>query len=100
VNSATLSLHAAEFVAADVHVEALACIRKGISMKISARNSYKGKITNLHEGPVSTEVTMEIAPSVEMVSVITTHSAKVLGLKVGMPAYAIVKAYDVIVGTD
>lgn len=69
-------------------------------MKISARNSYKGKITHLHEGPVSTEVTIEIAPSIEMVSVITTHSAKNLSLKVGMTAHAIIKADNVIVGID
>ena len=69
-------------------------------MKISARNSYAGKITHLKEGPVSTEVTIEIAPAVNMVSVITTHSAKTLGLKVGMSSYAIVKADNVIVGVD
>lgn len=69
-------------------------------MKISARNSYKGKIIAISEGPVSTEVTIKIAPKVDIVSVITTHSAKRLKLKVGGKAYAIVKADNVIVGTD
>lgn len=69
-------------------------------MKISARNSYKGKIIAISEGPVSTEVTIKIAPKVDIVSVITTNSAKRLKLKVGGKAYAIVKADNVIVGTD
>ncbi len=45
-------------------------------MKISARNSFAGKITAIKEGPVSTEVTVRIAPRLEIVSVITTNSAK------------------------
>lgn len=69
-------------------------------MKISARNSYKGKITSISQGPVSTEVTIKVAPKVEIVSVITTNSAKKLKLKVGDRAYAIVKADNVIVGVD
>ena len=69
-------------------------------MKISARNSYQGKISKISEGPVSTEVTIKIAPKLEIVSVITTNSAKKLKLTVGDKAYAIVKADNVIVGVD
>jgi molybdopterin-binding protein len=69
-------------------------------MKISARNSFTGKITAITEGPVSTEVTVRIAPKLEIVSVITTNSAKKLKLKVGVKAYAIVKSDNVIIGTD
>ena len=69
-------------------------------MKISARNSFAGKITAIKEGPVSTEVTIKIAPKLAIVSVITTNSAKKLKLAVGKKAYAIVKSDNVIVGTD
>jgi molybdopterin-binding protein len=69
-------------------------------MKISARNTFEGTISDISEGPVSTEVTIEIAPKLEMVSVITTNSAKTLELKVGQKAYAIIKADNVIVGVD
>jgi molybdopterin-binding protein len=69
-------------------------------MKISARNSFGGKITAISHGPVSTEVTIRIAPRVEIVSVITTNSARKLKLVVGGKAYAIVKSDHVIVGTD
>ena len=69
-------------------------------MKISARNSFSGTITALSNGPVSTEVTIKIGPKLEIVSVITTNSAKKLKLAVGKKAYAIVKSDNVIVGTD
>ena len=69
-------------------------------MKISARNSFPGKITAVTIGPVSTEVTIKIAPKVEIVSVITSNSAKKLNLKVGADAYAIIKSDNVIVGVD
>ena len=69
-------------------------------MKISARNSFAGTVTAISKGPVSTEVTIKIAPKLEIVSVITTSSAKRLKLKVGSKAHAIVKSDSVIVGTD
>ena len=69
-------------------------------MKISARNSFKGRVLAISQGPVSTEVTIRIAPKLELVSVITTNSAKRLKLKVGQNAYAIVKSDNVIVGVD
>jgi molybdopterin-binding protein len=69
-------------------------------MKISARNSFPGTITAIGVGPVSTEVTVRLAPKLEIVSVITTNSAKRLKLKVGRKAYAIVKSDNVIIGTD
>ena len=52
-------------------------------MKLSARNSFPGKITRLKLGPVSAEVTINIAPGVDVVSVISTTSAEELKLKVG-----------------
>jgi molybdopterin-binding protein len=69
-------------------------------MKISARNSFSGKITAISNGPVSTEVTIKIGPKLEIVSVITTSSAKKLKLQIGTKAYAIIKSDNVIVGTD
>lgn len=69
-------------------------------MKISARNTLVGKIVEIHEGPVSTEVTIETAASEKIVSSITTTSAKNLGLKVGGKAYAVIKASSVMVAVD
>jgi len=69
-------------------------------MKISARNVLTGTIGKIVRGPVSTEVTMRVAPGVEIVSVITTHSAKRLKLKSGQRAHALIKADSVMVGVD
>lgn len=69
-------------------------------MKISARNVLPGKVSALVRGPVTTEVTLEIAPGVQIVSTITTASADALGLAVGTPAYGVIKASSVIVATD
>jgi molybdopterin-binding protein len=70
------------------------------AMKTSARNSIPGKITNLKLGPVSTEVTISVAAGIDIVSVISTGSAESLGLKVGMPAFAVIKATSVMVGVE
>jgi molybdopterin-binding protein len=69
-------------------------------MKISARNAFTGTITHIRRGPVSTEVTIQIGPETNIVSVITTQSAKRLKLKKGMRAHALIKADSVIVGVD
>lgn len=69
-------------------------------MKISARNTIKGTVKNVILGPVSAEVTLRIAPGIDIVAVISTRSAERLKLKKGKKAYAVIKASTVMVGTD
>ena len=69
-------------------------------MKLSARNVIKGTIKNVKKGPISTLVTIEIAPGVEVVSVITSDGAVSLKLKKGQTAYAVIKASNVMIGVD
>lgn len=69
-------------------------------MKISARNTLTGKVKSLVHGPVSTEVVVEIGPGIEIVSVITSHSAQDLGLKQGSAATVIIKASNVLLAVD
>lgn len=69
-------------------------------MKLSARNVLEGKVVSIKEGPVSTEVTIELPCGTQVVSSITTTSSKSLGLEVGKKAYAVIKASNVMVGTD
>ena len=69
-------------------------------MKLSARNQIAGTIVHITRGPVSTELTLEVAPGVQIVSSITTHSADALGLKEGGKAYALIKASSVMVAVD
>jgi len=70
------------------------------TMKISARNQIQGTVKAIKKGPVSTEVVIAIAGGNEIVSSITTHSAEKLNLHEGSKVYAIMKASEVMVGTD
>ena len=69
-------------------------------MKISARNVLPGKVIAIVRGPVSTEVTLEIAPGIQITSSITSNSAEALQLKEGGHAYGIIKAPSVMIGVD
>ena len=67
-------------------------------MKISARNVFKGKVKQITEGMVNSEVIIELPGGVEVVSIITKHSAEALELAVGKEVYAVIKASDVMIG--
>jgi molybdopterin-binding protein len=69
-------------------------------MKLSARNTIPGTVTNVRMGPVSAEVTISVAPGIEIVSVISAESATKLDLRPGTKAYAVIKASSVMVGVD
>jgi molybdopterin-binding protein len=69
-------------------------------MRLTARNSIPGKVTKVKVGPVSTEVTIGIAPGIDVVSVISSTSAEDLKLKVGAQVFAVIKASSVMVGVD
>jgi len=69
-------------------------------MQISARNVLKGKVKKITPGAVNSEIIIEVAGGIEMVSIITKSSAERLGLKPGKAVYAIVKASNVMIGID
>jgi molybdate transport system regulatory protein len=61
-------------------------------MQISARNQFPGQVIALVSGPVNAEVTLALAGGDTLVAVVTQGSVAALGLVVGSPATAIVKA--------
>ena len=69
-------------------------------MKITARNILKGTVKTIKKGPISSTITLEVAPGVEITSSVTSDSVKALKLQKGQPAYAIIKASSVLVGVD
>ena len=69
-------------------------------MKISARNILKGKVKQIEQGAVNTEVTIELPGGMEIVSIITKKSAATLGLAKGKDVYAVIKASSVMIGVD
>jgi molybdopterin-binding protein len=69
-------------------------------MRLSARNVLAGKVKEVTPGAVDSEVVIEVAPGIDVVSVITKRSAEALKLKAGANVYAIIKASNVMVGVD
>ena len=63
-----------------------------LGMKTSARNALRGEIASVTEGAVNSEVTLSIAPGVEIVAVLTRGSMESLGLVPGKPAIALIKS--------
>lgn len=69
-------------------------------MKVSARNLIPGKIKTITHGAVNSEVVIEVAPGVEITSIITKHSAEAMGLATGGDVKAMVKASSVMLVVD
>jgi molybdopterin-binding protein len=69
------------------------------SMKVSARNVLKGRITDVKKGQTTTHVRIDIGGSV-ITSSITNEAADELKLSPGQQACAVIKASDVMVGVD
>lgn len=65
-------------------------------MQLSARNQIRGKIKEIKNGPVSTEVVLDVN-GLTIVSSITTGSAQSMGLKIGDDAMAIIKASSIMI---
>jgi molybdate transport system regulatory protein len=63
-----------------------------LGMKTSARNALRGRVARIVHGEVSAEVALDIGGGVEIVAVITDHSAEELGLRVNAPAIALIKS--------
>ena len=61
-------------------------------MKISARNAFEGSITALVDGKVNAEVEVTTPGGDRIVAIVTEGSVAALGLVVGKPAIAYVKA--------
>lgn len=68
--------------------------------RVSARNIMCGTVVKVIEGPVNTEVDVEIGGGNTVSAVITHESAKNLGIKTGSHACAIFKASSVILGVS
>ena len=67
---------------------------------ISARNQLAGTIIKVTEGAVNGHVSLKMADGNVVSGSITNEAIESLGLKVGDPALAIIKATDVMVGIE
>ncbi len=82
------------------NVESFLPLNQDRDMKVSARNALKGTVKKVVPGAVNTEVTLEVAPGVDVTAIITKSSADNLQITEGIRAYAVIKSTDVIVGVD
>jgi len=66
-------------------------------VKLSARNQLKGRIVEVRKGATTAHVRIDIGNGVVVTSSITNEAVDELGLAVGDPAIAVIKASDVMV---
>jgi molybdate transport system regulatory protein len=83
----------------DVDVNNLYKFLERVSMKVSTRNSFIGKVVKIVKGEIKSEVTMAVQGGGRIVAIITNESVENLGLLDGSFAYAIIKANSVIIGS-
>jgi molybdopterin-binding protein len=69
-------------------------------MQLSARNQLMGTVKKVEHGAVNSEVTIELAGGIEVVSIITKQSAEQLEVSVGNSVLAVIKASDVMIATE
>ena len=67
-------------------------------MKLSARNQFRGKITDVKKGSTTSHVRIDIGQGVIVTSSITNAAVADLDLKIGDDAWAVIKASDVMIG--
>lgn len=68
-------------------------------MKLSARNKLKGTIVEVKKGTTTAHVRIEVGGQV-ITSAITNEAVDELKLAKGQPAYAVIKASDVMIAVD
>jgi molybdopterin-binding protein len=68
-------------------------------MNISARNQLRGTVTSVTLGAVMAEVTVDVSGQ-QLVSAITKNSAESLGLREGSEVVVVIKATEVMLGTE
>jgi molybdate transport system regulatory protein len=75
-------------------------LAKGEGLVTSARNQIDGRVLERHDGPVSCEITLQIAEGKTLTATITRESADRLDLRPGEPVTALVKAPHVILAVE
>lgn len=62
---------------------------------VNVRNQFRGRVKEIIEGPVVSEIDVETPSGLIVTSVITTRSVDDLGLAVGSDVVALVKSTEV-----
>ena len=104
--SATISMEAIRELSLKAGKEATAVIKATEVMmandflKISARNQFRGKITEILPGAVNAIVKLDVDAEFDLSSTISLEAVKELSLKAGEEAVAVIKATSVMISVD
>lgn len=104
--SATISMEAIRELGLKAGKEATAVIKATEVMmandflKISARNQFRGKITEILPGAVNAIVKLDVDAEFGLSSTISLEAVKELSLKTGEEAVAVIKATSVMISVD
>lgn len=94
----SLNLKQDSEVVALVKASSVLVMTDDTGIRLSARNSLKGKVTALEKGPIHAEVTIGLASGDSVHATITHAACDALGLAEGIDATAVIKAPWVILG--
>lgn len=68
--------------------------------KVTARNRVQGVVSRREDGPVNSEITLDVGGSRTLTAIVTLDSANRLGLRLGAQAWALFKASHVVLAAD
>ena len=69
-------------------------------MRLSTRNQLKGTVASIEVGSVMTIVKVDLDGGQQMTASVTRDGVQELGLQVGSPVVALVKATEVMLGVE
>jgi len=98
-SSKSLGLAVGSKAAALIKASSVIVMVDADASKVSARNVFVGTVSSLKAGAVNADVTIS-AGALEIAAIITNDSVGRLGLAVGKPAAAVIKASSVILAVD
>ncbi|WP_219703188.1 TOBE domain-containing protein [Marinomonas lutimaris] len=78
----------------------VASFMRSESVKTSARNQFRGTVSNITLGTVNTEVELDIGTDQSIIAMITQESVEQLGLEKNSDVVALIKASSVILSTN
>jgi len=93
-----LKLRPGQAAVALIKASAVALVTDFDGYSLSARNQFPGTVSRLKRGAVSSIVGVDNGAGLCVLASVTNDAVDELGLVVGKPATAIVKAYAVMVG--
>ena len=68
--------------------------------KVSARNCLPGVVTTVIDGPINSELTLDLGFGLELTAIITRASVQALDLRPGERASALIKASHIILAVE